>query len=169
MKANVKLQTELDELRARLAGVLAEVAQHRVIHRAHNETLYALGCTQDDNGNWINKEASDLRARLGTAEQALAPANPPASDPAQRAGELREGFAWYDGTYLSKGEWRMVEIFRPCWVDKNRQDLAWRYLDRSEPDDITENLLANCKGRFVAIHEPDRILAALGDGKGEAK
>jgi len=66
----------------------------------------------------------------------------------------KPGFAWYDGTPLSNGKWQMVEIFRPCWVDATRQDLAWRYLDRSAPDDITQNLITNCAGRFVPMPEP---------------
>lgn len=95
--------------------------------------------------------------------------NPPSPDKLPQ--EVREaGYYWYDGTPLSAGKFYLVEVFRPCWVDVNRQDLAWRYLDRSCPDDITENLIVNSKGRFVHVPKPNRPSpAASGEGEGTLK
>lgn len=59
------------------------------------------------------------------------------------------GYYWFTGTYLWRGEWRLVEVFRPCWCDRNRQDLRWRYLDRSGGDE-SEYDVANFPGHWSA-------------------
>lgn len=59
------------------------------------------------------------------------------------------GYYWFTGTYGSRGQWRLVEVFRPCWCDPTRQDLRWRYLDRSGGED-SESDVATCAGEWSA-------------------
>ncbi len=47
----------------------------------------------------------------------------------------KPGYYWFWGTPFSLGKWWLVEVFRPDWVDPERMDLRWRYLDRSGGDE----------------------------------
>lgn len=52
-----------------LAAKDGEIAQLQVIIKASNERLAALGCGQDENGNWINKERDALKAQVEMMEK----------------------------------------------------------------------------------------------------
>jgi hypothetical protein len=59
----------------------------------------------------------------------------------------RAGYYWFTGVYGFHGEWRLVEVFRPCWCDRERQDLRWRYLDRSGGEE-SDSDVATCAGQW---------------------
>jgi hypothetical protein len=69
------------------------------------------------------------------------------------------GYYWFTGLTLWRGEWRLVEVFRPYWCDRNRQDLRWRYLDRSGGEESKSDV-ATCAGQWSAQVLPPSSPAA---------
>jgi hypothetical protein len=58
------------------------------------------------------------------------------------------GYYWFSGLRHCKGEWQLVRVFRPLWVDPNQQDLYWQYLDWSGGDDAERYAVANFPGQW---------------------
>lgn len=105
------------------------------------------------------EELQTLRARLAQLE--VPPAQPEEMP-------TSTGFYWYDAVPNQEG-FHLVEVYRPLWVDRERQDLAWRYLDRSCPEEGDTHHLVNCKGRFIAVAPPSAAPSSLSAQGGAAE